>query len=56
MVGYRVHLGVQLQVMEEGQCDWGRKENERETRGRVVTVGWFTEAFLLMKLFQWQSR
>lgn len=30
MVGYRVHLGVQLQVMEEGECDReGRKKNEK---------------------------
>lgn len=38
-MGYRVHLGVQLQVMEEGECDRERKEEEGETRGRVVTVG-----------------
>lgn len=39
MAGYRVHLGVQVQVMEEGECDREGKEKERETRGRVVTVG-----------------
>lgn len=56
MVGNRVHLGVQAQVMEEEEHDGEGKGKERETRGRVMTVGWFTEAFLLMKLFQWQSR
>lgn len=39
MVGYRVNPGVQLQVMEEGECDRERKKKEREPRGRVVTVG-----------------
>lgn len=39
MVGYRVHLGVRVQVMEEGQRDREGKEREGEARGRVVTVG-----------------
>lgn len=30
MVGYRVHLGVQLQVMEEGKCDRERKEKNEK--------------------------